>query len=92
MSTPEIAAVQLQLAASTDQLQVVTDALDFLRRESVAAILNLRRSLAEARSTTKGERAVNIVSVKSYEVGKFTGKIGEYKQRAKRAKIFCNSQ
>ena len=43
MSSPEIAAVQMQLAASADQLQVVSDALDLLRRESVAAILEMRR-------------------------------------------------
>ena len=90
MSSPEIAAVQMQLAASADQLQVVSDALDFLRRESVAAILELRRSLAEARYANRGERAINFVNVKSYEGGKFTGKVGDYKPLAKRAKIFCN--
>ena len=92
MSSPEIAAVQMQLAASADQLQVVSDALDLLRRESVAAILELRRSLAEARYANRGERAINFVNVKSYEGGKFTGKVGDYKPWAKRAKIFCNSQ
>ena len=92
MSSPEIAAVQMQLAASADQLQVVSDALDLLRRESVAAILELRRSLAEARYANRGERVVNFVNVKSYEGGKFTAKVGDYKPWAKRAKIFCNSQ
>ena len=92
MSSQEIAAVQMQLAPSADQLQVVSDALDLLRRESVAAILELRRSLAEARYANRGERVVNFVNVKSYEGGKFTGKVGDYKPWAKRAKIFCNSQ
>ena len=82
----------MQLASSAEQLQVVSNALDVLRHESGNAIQDLRRLLAEARNTTKGERVVNFVNVKSYEGGKFTGKIGEYKPWSKRAKIFCNSQ
>ena len=92
MSSPEFVAVQMQLASSAEQLQVVSNALDLLRHESGNAIQDLRRLLAEARNTTKGERVVNFVNVKSYEGGKFTGKIGEYKPWSKRAKIFCNSQ
>ena len=88
----EMAAVQMQLASSAEQLQVVSNALDLLRQESGNAIGELRRLLAETRMNNKTERVVNFINTKTYEGGKFTGKVGEYKPWAKRAKIYCNSQ
>ena len=88
----EMASIQMQLASSAEQLQLVSNALDLLRHESGNAINDLRRLLAEARSGNKTDRAVNFINVKTYEGGKFTGKIGDYKPWAKRVKIYCNSQ
>ena len=88
----EMASIQMQLASSAEQLQLVSNALDLLRHESGNAINDLRRLLAEARSSNKTERAMNFINVKTYEGGKFTGKVGDYKPWAKRVKIYCNSQ
>ena len=93
MSTQEMAAVQMQLQASAEQLQAVSSALDLLRQESGRAIVELHRLFSEARqSTTNGDCRINFVNSKSFEGGKFGGKLAEYKAWSKRVKIYCNSQ
>ena len=93
MSTPEIIALQMQLVASAEQLQLVLNAMDLLLHKSSNAITDLRHLLAEARqSQGRGEHQVNFVSFKSYEGGRFGGKLATYKTWSKHAKIFCNAQ
>ena len=70
MSSPEMVAMQMQLQASADQLQMVSNALDLLRHESGAAFVDLRRLLAEAREVTKHANRVSFVNIKSFEGGK----------------------
>ena len=71
----EMASIQMQLASSAEQLQLVSNALDLLRHESGNAINDLRRLLAEARSGNKTDRAVNIINVKTYEGGNSLAKL-----------------
>ena len=92
MSSPEMVAMQMQLQASADQVRMVSNALDLLRNESVAAVLDLRRLLAEARQVTKHDNRVSFVNAQTFEGGKFGGKLAEFKDWAKNVKIFSNSQ
>ena len=95
MSTPELAAVQMQLQSSAEQLQITSTALDNLRTETGAAIRDLHRLLQEEQQRNKGHKddKIHLVNSKSFEGGKYNGvKMMEFKGWAKKVKIFCNSQ
>ena len=97
MSTPEMAAVQMQLVASAERLQIKSTALDNLRNETGVAIMDLRRLLQEEQQRNRGhkgnEEKIHLVNSKSFEGGKFNGThVMEYKGWARKVKIFCNSQ
>ena len=71
MSTPELAAVQMQLAASAEQLQITSTALDNLRNQSSAAMRNLHRLLQEEQQRNRGhkekEGKIHLANSKSFE-------------------------
>ena len=99
MSTPELAAVQMQLQSSAEQLQITSTALDNLRTETGAAIRDLHRLLQEEQQRNKGDGKghkddkIHLVNSKSFEGGKYNGvKMMEFKGWAKKVKILCNSQ
>ena len=97
MSTPELAAVQMQLAASAEQLQITSTALDNLRNKTRAAMMDLRRLLQEEQQRNRGhkdkEDKIYLVRSQSFEGVTFNGtKMMEYKGWAKQVKIFRNSQ
>ena len=74
MSTPELAAVQMQLAASAEQLQITSTALHNLRNETSAAMRDLHRLLQEEQQRNRGhkEKQYKIhFNSKSFEGGKF---------------------
>ena len=73
----------------------MAEAMDILRRESVQAIQDLRRLLAEARagSAHQGQkpREMNFINSKSFEGGQFSGTAREsHKSLSENLKIYFN--
>ena len=99
MATVEqsIAVLNMQLIEANTQIAYLSTALDTLRTESVAAVLELRRqqaaSAASGAPTSTKPKNVQFVNTKTFEGGKFSGGIKEsFKAWAKKIKIFLNAQ
>ena len=95
MATVEqsIQALNLQLNEANAQITIMSNALDTLRTESVAAVLELRRQLASSAHTSNNPKNVKFINTKTFEGGKFAGGVKEsFKAWAKKVKIFLNSQ
>ena len=95
MATVEqsIQALNLQLSEANAQIGLMSVALDTLRTESVAAVMDLRRQLASATSAGTKAKDVNFINTKVFEGGKYTGGAKEsFKTWAKKVKIYLNSQ
>ena len=86
MATVEqsIQALNLQLNEANAQIIIMSNALDTLRTESVAAVLELRRQLASGAQTSNKPKNVQFINTKTFEGGKFAGGVNEsYKAWAK---------
>ena len=99
MATVEqsITVLNMQLSEANTQIEYLSKALDQLRTESVAAVLELRRqqaaSTASGAPTSMTPKNVQFVNTKTFEGGKFSGGIKEsFKAWAKKIKIFLNAQ
>ena len=88
-----ITALNLQLGEANAQIAFLSTALDTLRTESVAAVLDLRRQVATNAPASSKPKNVQFINTKTFEGGKFAGGVKEsFKAWAKNVKIFLNSQ
>ena len=88
-----ITALNLQLGEANAQIAFLSTALDTLRTESVAAVLDLRRQVATNAPASSKPRNVQFINTKTFEGGKFAGGVKEsFNAWAKKVKIFLNSQ
>ena len=88
-----ITALNLQLGEANAQIAFLSTALDTLRTESVAAVLDLRRQVATNAPASSKPKNVQFINTKTFEGGKFAGGVKEsFKAWAKKVKIFLNSQ
>ena len=96
MATVEqsITVLNMQLIEANTQIEYLSKALDQLRNESVAAVLELRRQQAASGATASTKpKNVQFVNTKTFEGGKFSGGVKEsFKAWAKKIKIFLNAQ
>ena len=68
----------MTLNASQEQVQILSNAIDQLRKDSAEAITELRRMLIEEQKRDKapagpGHKTVTFVNAKTFEGFKFTG-------------------
>ena len=72
MSTPELAAVQMKLAASAEQLQITSTALENLRNETSVAMRDLHRLLQEEQQRNRDHKEKQIkytLSIQNHSKG-----------------------
>ena len=79
MATVEqsIQALNLQLNEANAQIIIMSNALDTLRTESVAAVLDLRRQVATNAPASSKPKNVQFINTKTFEGGKFAGGVKE---------------
>ena len=65
--------LHLQLSEANAQIGLMTNALDTLRAESVAAVHDLRRSLTSAETKGGKQKDVQFINTKTFEGGKSSG-------------------
>ena len=88
-----IMALNLQLIDANAQIGLMSNALDALRTESVAAVQDLRRQLASAATTGGKQKDVSFINTKNFEGGRFSGSAKEsFKAWSKKVKTYLNSQ
>ena len=79
MATVEqsIIALNLQLSEANAQIGLMSLAFDTLRNDSIAAVQDLRRQLAQARPVEKKTKDVNFINTKVFEGCKYIGSTKE---------------
>ena len=96
-TSDQIAAINIQLAASQEQTAMLSKALESLRTDAEGAIRDLRNLLAEEQrkgtAAKRSEKPLSFINSKNFEGGKFSGaKFENSRAWSKKVKIFCNTQ